>query len=339
MKSKSDASKAIGAALVLCTTLSFAAVAHASPHNGSVDDSNIRYIGRWDHSVPGNAHSNWGGAYLRVRFTGSSIGVRAFDIMYQIDGGPYEQGHSLVGVTLKPGVHTLLLGSIGQNYEVDFEGLILDPGAVTLPVKKRPIIEFVGDSITTGGGQTVPPTVNYAWDTAEALGADHTQIAFSARALTTGFGCADDKAGLDNQYFKLENFNHLSDKTQRPWDFSYKPRIVVINLGQNDQCGQEPKQTFEESYVSFVQRIRAKLPNAHIVAVQPFSGAYADSVRDAVSLLTEGGVKGVSTISTAGWLAKSDFVDGIHPNQSGHAKVAAQLEPILKLILSARPNK
>ena len=58
--------------------------------------------------------------------------------------------------------------------------------------------------------------MNYAWESAEMLGADHTQIAFSARALTTGYGCADDKTGLDTQYFQLKNFNHLDDKPQTP---------------------------------------------------------------------------------------------------------------------------
>ena len=46
-------------------------------------------------------------------------------------------------------------------------------------------------------------------------------------------------------------------------------RIVVINLGQNDQCHGEPDDTMTASYVRFVQKIRAKLPTTEIVALRP----------------------------------------------------------------------
>ncbi|MDQ2798974.1 MAG: right-handed parallel beta-helix repeat-containing protein, partial [Armatimonadota bacterium] len=212
-------------------------------HDGSPTDTNIVYVGRWDRGDAKVYHSYWGGAYLRAKFTGTSIGFQGGstaggpNVMASVDGEPLHEVSALKVQGLKPGTHTLLLGAPNQNSEFDFKGLTLDQGATTLPVPIRPIIEFVGDSITTGGGQTLPGTVNYAWMTAETLGADHAQIAFSARALTTGFGCAGDKAGLDTQYFRLKNFNHLDDKPQAIWDFSYAPRLVVINLGQNDQCG------------------------------------------------------------------------------------------------------
>ena len=85
---------------------------------------------------------------------------------------------------LSPGVHTLLLGSPGQNGEFEFKGLVLSPGARTLPTRRRGlVIEFIGDSITTGGGQTLPATVNYAWDERrDALGAVTTRRSPSAPA-------------------------------------------------------------------------------------------------------------------------------------------------------------
>lgn len=308
-------------------------------HDGSPTDTNIVYVGRWERGDAKAYHSYWGGAYLRAKFTGTSIGFQGGstaggpNVLVSVDGEPLHEAATLKMQGLKPGAHTLLLGAPNQNSEFEFKGLTIEQGAATLPVPIRPIIEFVGDSITTGGGQTSPATVNYAWMTAEALGADHAQIAFSARALTTGFGCASDKAGLDTQYFLLKNFNHLDDKPQAIWDFSYAPRLVVINLGQNDQCGSEPDDTMTASYVQFVQKIRAKLPNAQIVALRPFGGPYENAIRRAVNTLTAAGDTRVHFVDTTGWLEKPDFVDGIHPTQAGHAKVAARLAPLLKPLL------
>ena len=311
-----------------------AGVALAAPptiHQGSPTDSNLRYLGRWDKSDPTVYHSHWGGAYLRARFTGTSLGIlgRAVsggpNFMVSVDGEPLHEVAALTARTLKPGIHTLLMGSVGQNSENTFSGLQLAPGSVTLPVPVRPIVEFIGDSITTGGGQTHPGTINYAWESAEILGADHTQIAFSGRALTTGFGCSPDKAGLDTQYFRLKNFNHQRDAVQPLWDFSYTPQVIVINLGQNDQCGNEPEAVMTASYLSFVQKLQAKFPAARLLALEPFSGAYAKSIRQAAAAAR------IEYVETTGWLKKADFVDGVHPTEPGHRKVAARLAPRLKL--------
>jgi len=47
-----------------------------APHDGSLQDSNIRTVGRWDKSGAATFHSYWSGAYLRVGFSGASIGLR-----------------------------------------------------------------------------------------------------------------------------------------------------------------------------------------------------------------------------------------------------------------------
>ena len=304
-------------------------------HDGAPTDTNIRYIGRWDRRDKNVSRSHWGGAYLYAKFTGTSVALAGGataggpNFMVSVDGEPLHEVKALNVQSLKPGVHTLLAGSPGQNGEVEFRGLTLDKDAATLPTPARPVIEFVGDSITTGGGQTLPSTINYAWMSAEALNADHVQIAFSARALTTGFGCASDKAALDTQYFQMKNFNHLSDNPSIAWDFSYAPSLVVINLGQNDQCGREPEETFTASYVRFVRRIRARLPDAQIVMLRPFGGAYEKAARKAADLL-QSGDRRVTFVDTSGWLEKADFVDGTHPTEAGHAKVARRLVPLLQ---------
>ena len=254
----------------------------ADVHDGSLTDANIRYIGRWDKTDPHLYHSYWTGAYLRTGFTGASIGIRLAEgttLAVSIDGEPLRTLNAGSGVTslsadpLRPGAHTLLVGSAGQNEEVTFQGLRLAPDGITRPVAALPLVEFVGDSISAS------VKGNYCDLTGTAIGADRIQISFSGRALTSGYGCADEKTGLDAQYFRLKNFNHLADNPQAPWDFSYTPRIVVVNLGQNDQCGSEPNATMTASCIQFAQKIRVRFPRAQIAFLRPFGGPYEAAIQ------------------------------------------------------------
>ena len=317
--------------LALIATLPATHAAIRVPPN----DANIRTIGRWDKSDPALYHSYWDGAYLRTGFTGTGVKIKLAqgtrlsvsidsEALRDIDAPP-----GVVDLTMQPldkGQHTLLVGGAGQNEEVAFAGLELDDGARTYALPPRPIVEFVGDSITTGKG--------YGWFAGDALGADHVQIAFSGIALTSGFGCLDNKTGMDKQYFRLKNFNHLQDEPPVAWPFDYQPQIVVINLGQNDQCGSEPDEIMTASYATFLRAIRVRLPQTQIVALRPFGGAYAKAEGKAVENLIEAGDKRLQFVDTGGWLVTDDFRDGIHPNQLGHAKVALRLIPILQPLLS-----
>ncbi len=312
----------------------------------ALNDPNIQYVGRWDRTSPTLFHSNWGGCYLRTRFTGTSVSINlaeGTDLVVSIDNEIFRHVDSPQGLTplntgpLKPGEHSLLVGAAGQNEEISLLGLSLDAGSSTLPdnVPHRPLIEFIGDSITTGTGPEHIGTVNWAWSTAEALGCDHVQIAFSARALTTGYGCAADKAAMDVQYFRLKNFNHLKDNPPADWNFSYTPDVIVINEGQNDQCGQEPPATFLRSYIGFLGKLRSRFPKAEILCFRPFSGAYGDEVHQAIDAVTAGGDSNVHFVDTTGWLTRPDFVDGTHPNWVGNLKIIGHLTPIIRPYLPA----
>jgi sialate O-acetylesterase len=317
--------------------LSVACSFGAELHDGSLSDSNIRYIGRWDLRDPSLAHSYWGGAYLRVGFTGTKISARVEggnEMVAIIDGQParYVNGTGTVALNespLQPGNHTLLLGSAGQNPELELKGLELDAGATTLPVPQRKLIEFVGDSITAMPGKGGGNVGNYSWLTAESLNCDHTQIAFSGVALNTGMGFFKGKIGFDQYYFQWQNPNH---EKREAWDFSYHPNYVVVNLGTNDvkPDGTRPQpQEFTTSYQKCLEAIRQKLPDATIVAMRPFGGFQAGAIRQAVRNRIAAGDHNVKYIDTTGWLAKDDFSDGIHPNPAGHAKVAGLLSKIL----------
>jgi lysophospholipase L1-like esterase len=128
----------------------------------------------------------------------------------------------------------------------------------------------------------------------------------------------------------FQNFHHL-DNPQIPWNFSYQPRVVVVNLGQNDQCGNEPAATMTTSMVNFVQHVRGMLPKAQIAVMRPFGGPFEAAIKQAVDTLNAQGDKHVVYVDTTGWLKNpDDFRDGVHPNEIGSAKAAARLAPILK---------
>lgn len=299
--------------------------------SGSIGDPNILYVGRWGAADKGVRKGYWSGVYLRAVFTGTSIAIRLAEptlLAVSVDGHSPHEVHGNVGLTVlndKPldnkRDHTLQVGSAGQNYEVAFAGLQLDPGAMTKTAGPRPLIEYVGDSITQGNE-------SYAWRSAQMLGCDHVQIAFSGVALTDGFGCST-KVGMAVQYFRLKNFNHTTEPAS-PWTFAYTPQITVINLGQNDQCGKEPDETMTASYRSFVQKLRAQFPETKIAAMRPFGGPYAAAERAAVQSLIDGGDKGLIFVDTTGWLSPGDYLDGIHPNYDGSVKAGRLLANVLE---------
>ena len=308
-------------------------------------DTSLLYVGRWNRDDPADARGGWIGTYVRTQFTGTSVGIdlggnSGLDVI--IDSGPTQvvvggPGRvALNSMPLRPGTHTLLVGVKGGG-GWDFKGLILDPGAAVKPPIKRPIIESIGDSITSGSPSPIEAAGNDTWLTAEALGCDHTQCSWPGRALTTGYGCdGHDKAGLNTQYFRRKCFYDSGPDV--PWNFSaYTPRIVVINLGQNDGCGGETPETMQASYTRFLTDIRAKLPKAQIVALRPFGGGYADAVQKSVAARNAVDAFRVHYIDTTGWLDNpADFVDGIHPNNFGDHKAAARLAPLLKPLLETK---
>ena len=302
-------------------------------------DPNIRFVGRWDRSHPEIAQGNWNGHYFRTKFTGTSVAIRVDQpvvLAVSIDGEPIrrisvgpEKPFILNPKPLPNREHTLQVGADGQNYRVAFKGLVLDAGASTLPSTGRPIIEFIGDSITTG------TDANYAWLTAKMLGRDHTQIAFSGVALTDGYGCTS-KTGMEVQYFRLHNYNHEKKPEEfgNKWDFSaYTPEMVVILLGQNDPCGKPTPEAFIAAYERLVSGIRAKFPNAPVVMLRTLGGPYEKAIRGAFEAIHQTDPN-VYHVDTTGWLAREDFADGVHPSANGHLKLARLLANHLELILN-----
>jgi lysophospholipase L1-like esterase len=292
----------------------------------TVTDPNIVYVGRWDTTAT-TATPSWTGAYLSTRFTGTTVKVRArnaVNFYASIDGGPdvFHAGvRGTVNLTPTPlaaGTHSLRVSY--RSGDTVFLGLELDPGATTVsPQVPTKLVEFVGDSITAGALTDKLAVSAYGWVLGERLRVRHTQIARSGYCLVSQDGCV----GQRTQFF------NLASTGATPWDFSrYQASAVVINLGTNDIGHGVTGATFQANYTDFLRAVLAKYPNAVIFAMQTFKKRYVAETRAAVAAVGDSRVR---FISTDGWLtAGADYedTDG-HPNETGHAKIADRLAPII----------
>lgn len=316
----------------------------AATNNGLPGDENIRYFGRWDKSDAATYRNDWGGAYFKVNFSGTTVKLKlaaAINLYVSIDGTetyfPNASGTvNLTPTALAPGVHTLKVSSDyfsgydGQTEQgvFKFQGLVLDAGATTSPpAVSDKLIEFAGDSITAGMALGKGALSDYAWLSAEQLGYEHTQIAHTGINLVDNWtpNNLPTKIGLAKQYFKLRNGNYA---TSPDWDFStYTPQMVVVNIGTNDYGTGVPAATFKSNYIAFLQNIFSKYPSTVILAMRPVGGAFANEIYDAVRTVSAAG-NSVFYIDTTGWVsAPGDYLPGdtVHPNDNGHIKIANRL--------------
>jgi lysophospholipase L1-like esterase len=155
------------------------------------------------------------------------------------------------------------------------------------------------------------------------LGAEHTQIAQGGACLVaTADGCV----GMETGFLRTG-----APSTSPAWDFTrYQPDAVVINLGTNDVGHHVSTVTFQAHYEALLRLIRQKYPQAHIFALQTFKDRYTAQTRAAVNAVRAAGDAKVTFIPTTGWITAADTVDGLHPNDVGHQKIAARLAPLLR---------
>jgi lysophospholipase L1-like esterase len=329
--------------------------AGAATGDGGLADPNITYVGRWDKSSSTQYTSHWDGAYLTTRFTGRNVAVNlaaGTGFRVSIDGGPAVQVWGWTGSPVplssqlaNDGPHTLQVIADYDTTEMQFQGLVLDAGATTLPLAgSRPLVEFIGDSITAGQGGSEWATTDYAWLTGEALGAFHTQIARAGITLTDGFHYSDNTwPGMESMYFRAWVPDHCANPQCTPdathpavpaWDFSkYSPKLIVVNLGTNDWNLGVPSSQFQTEYTSFLSNVRARHPAAEIFVLRTFNGYLVPETQAAVAARINAGDTKLHYINTDGWLTlypSNDFKDGFHPNDTGYQKVKDRLVAILQ---------
>jgi lysophospholipase L1-like esterase len=310
--------------------------ASAAAGDGTPSDTNISFVGRWNTSNKAAYVPYWGGAYLRVGFTGKTVKLKqrnTIQLWASIDGKAFTSftGSGVINLTptaLAAGNHTLIVTyrQVAGSYTGDavFQGLTLDSGAATFKAPARTkLVEFIGDSITAGQTSSQLATTGYGFKTGEALNVDHTQIAIGGMCLSeTTDGCW----AHETRYWMSSGGQVGTDQ----WDFSrYTATAVVINLGTNDKSHGVTAANFQAKYTTFLQKIRAKFPNAKLFAMRTFIGRYAAETQAAVKARNTAGDANVFYVDTTGWLPSNGLSDSVHPNDVGHAAITAKLGPVL----------
>jgi hypothetical protein len=342
-------------ALVLVLPLLSPTVLLAATGDGTPQDANLLYVGRWDRTNASAPRSYWGGAYIRTGFTGTSLSAKlgkAVDLAVFIDDKPAvikrgANGTVSLASGLAAGNHTIKLVARFEADEIVFQGFVLSAGAKTLPAEpSKGLIEFVGNSITSGSVTTNGNISAFAWLTGEALGVDRTAISFPGITLTAGYSYTFNGAptiGHEIQYFKLTTPPRYPSKTpanNTDWDFSrYTPDMVVLNIGTNDKLVPVPSATFKASYIKTLKAIRAKLPKTRIFVMRPYGGHFATEIEAAYKEVANAGDTKLHFINTTGWLVTSDYAsDGLHPHDAGQIKVSAKLAQVLKPYVDGLPS-
>ncbi len=311
----------------------------------------VHWVGRHDASDPDHVRMGWSGVGAVLRFAGTGASVRLDDkgrfFTVLVDGAvqpnlattPGEQSY-LLASGLPDGEHTLELyrrteGSFGPTVVLgfDLEGELLAPP----PVQRR--IEIVGDSITCGyGNEGVAPCsfsaatenhyLSYGALTARALGAELSTVAWSGKGVVNNYA---------NDVFEPlpQIYDRLLATDSAPWDFSWQPDVVVINLGTNDFStdNDPPENVFVPAYVGFLAHLRAVYPDAFILAIAPslYGAEVAQVAGYLQSAVDQRHLAGDAEVAfadiNADWIGSG--CDG-HPSLATHVGMAMNLTTELK---------
>lgn len=323
------------------------------------DNPNIEYIGRFDFSRRGIVRFDWPGVQIKTHFSGTYCAIKLKDGYNNynifIDG----KLHKVLRTTsdtlytlaenLNDREHTLLITKRTEARKdlVSFRGFNLNAGDSLLPVikEKKRKIEFIGDSFFTGlGSEGKTPDCVFNRDNencyiafgpvlARKLNADYSIIAISGIGVVRNDGDPNLTSKRTMPYF----YERTCMNDTLKWDFQkWQPDLVVVRLGNNDYWG-KPYPTlhaFQTEYIKFLKRIRKLYSKASILVLcEPVKkDQHCNYISDVVNeLKTESGDKKI-------WFEKlnvnldktKDFGCQEHPNESGHKKIAAALEPIIR---------
>ena len=323
------------------------------------DAPEVRYTGRIEKESDGSVKFNWSGTYAEFRFTGSSISMRAKDSKKNyynlfIDG--IQKGVITVSKTdsvivlakgLKKGTHSLRLQkrSEGEQGTTTIISWFLDEKGTLLPpdVKRERHIEFIGNSITCGYGTEglskkepfKPETenCNYAYSCiiARYFNADYTLIAHSGRGAARNYG---DTARVSKVSMRELMMGTFDEQPQNRWNFSsYRPDLVVINLGSNDfSTKPHPlKEEFLNSYDIIIKQVREVYGDVKILCVAPPKGGAFDYLREYCIGKRDKNLHFTAYLNGV-YNDDSDQGSSGHPNYEGQKKIAMTLIPHISTI-------
>jgi len=308
----------------------------------------IRYTGRWNINES-SATSTANGNYFEFLYSGECA-VIGFDtsclrtpfphIYISVDGGANIEVSldRFIRISAQKGEHkvcVILKGSVESQQRwfapIEAKVSLLEIEAdefLPLPEDTRPVIEFIGDSITEGISIDVgysnygnnedmvywdDSTAGYAWLTAKAL---------NFRPVIMGYGCLGTTRGGGGGVPPVaESYKYYSDGCAMK---SKNADFIVINHGTNDS--RADTDIFKTKYFEFLCVVRERNPKAKIISLTPFSGWLAKEIKEVVEKYNQEKNDAVFYIDSTGWIDP----EPIHPLRNGHKQVSQKLSEIIK---------
>ncbi len=317
-------------------------------------------IGRFDARDPAGPRLGWPGIEIRARFSGSGLkaqladkGISHYDV--RIDGGPPKQlvvaGSKKtydLATGLGPGPHELVLTkrtetSTGVTQLFGFVGTLVPSPA---PTGRR--IELLGDSITCGYGVLgADASCGFSPDTESeqlAWGALAAKELGALRMVTavSGIGVLRNYDGSTSDTMPARYDRALADDATSTWDHeAFHPDVVVVNLGTNDFGGGkgDPGSGFEATYTKLLADLRARHPNARIVATtsplltgesRPEHRAYIEA---AIAARASAGDSKITLVDLDEQSPGDGYGCDSHPSVTTQHKMAAKLVQHLKTLM------
>ncbi len=308
----------------------------------------IGYTGRWNINES-SATSTANGSYFEFIYLGECA-VLEFDTSYarepfphlyiSVDGGADIEVSldRFIRISAEEGEHrvrVILKGSAEYQHrwyapiEAKVSLLKIEAEAfLDLSVDKRPVIEFIGDSITEGISIDVGYS-NYGdnkdmvyWDDATAGYAWRTAKLLNFRPVIMGYGCLGvTQSGAGGIPPVAESYPYYSDGYVME---SQQADFIVINHGTNDRGAE--RAFFKQKYFDFLKVVRGRNPQSKIISLTPFSGCLAKEIKEVVEAYNQETNDAVFYIDTTGWIEP----EPIHPLRSGHKTVSEKLASIIK---------
>ena len=244
-----------------------------------------------------------------------------------------------------------------------------------LPVPKHDLkLEFIGDSITSGEGtygyvkdtvwvaMYMSASVNYATMTAKALNADYNIISQGGWGVYCGWD-NDVRHNIPSVYEKVcglaDGIENEKLGAAEPYDFSFKPDAIIVNLGTNDNSAfnqpaftdpdtgishlqrRNPDGSFvredimkvENAVVSFLKMLRKHNPDSHIVWCYGMLGyemtlPLTEAVNAYKNETNDNNVAFINLPNTQ----PEDYGAHMHPGAASHEKASKVLVDYLKSI-------
>lgn len=352
---------------VFCLLISYvgcATTTSTTEPTSSLSGNELKPTGRFDRSgsdleLIGSA------AHFGVSFEGTycTLAVSTAEgqhgyLQYELDG-KYEKRIRVEGLhveiripQLSPGKHSLWIYKATEAHSGPiFIQKVKAQNVKVLDIPNRPLIEFIGNSITCGAAADPSEIacgtgsyhdqhnayMAYGPRVARALNLNYILSSVSGIGLYRNWN--SDGPVMPQVYEKTD----LQQGSTRLWDFSrYSPAIVSIALGTNDFSngdGKKPRLPFDSaaftrSYVYFVKLVKSKYPKAKIALLNSpmVSGTRSDVFADCLNRVkrqTDAAFPNDTPVAI--FLFKAMKAGGCtgHPNVEDHAVMAEQLQPFL----------